>query len=69
LERRTARSGRDSIDHGTNAHDDLINVVAGAAWLWRVEQKPMTFAMPYVFVNENAVARTPAEDHTPYWGW
>jgi len=29
LERRTARSGRDSIDHAPNAHDDLCNVVAG----------------------------------------
>jgi len=30
LERRTARGGRDSIDHGPGAHDDLANVVAGA---------------------------------------
>ena len=29
LERRTARSGRDSIDHAPNAHDDLANAVAG----------------------------------------
>ncbi len=33
LERRTARSGRDSIDHPRKAHDDLANCVAGAAWL------------------------------------
>lgn len=32
LERKTARSGKDSIDHGTGGHDDLINAVAGAAW-------------------------------------
>jgi hypothetical protein len=31
LERRVARSGRDSIDHGPNGHDDLCNAVAGAA--------------------------------------
>lgn len=31
LERRTARSGRDSIDHAPGAHDDLANVIAGAA--------------------------------------
>jgi len=31
LERRTARSGRDSIDHGPGSHDDLANAVAGAA--------------------------------------
>jgi hypothetical protein len=29
LERRTARSGRDSIDHAPSAHDDLANVIAG----------------------------------------
>jgi Terminase large subunit, T4likevirus-type, N-terminal len=30
LERRTARSGKDSIDHGPGGHDDLANVIAGA---------------------------------------
>src|SRR5262249_32943467 len=30
LERRTARGGKDSIDHAPNAHDDLVNAVAGA---------------------------------------
>jgi hypothetical protein len=30
LERRTARGGRDSIDHPPGAHDDLANCVAGA---------------------------------------
>jgi hypothetical protein len=31
LERRTARGGRDSIDHPPGGHDDLINAVAGLA--------------------------------------
>jgi hypothetical protein len=31
LERRTARGGRDSIDHAPGAHDDLANAVAGLA--------------------------------------
>jgi hypothetical protein len=31
LERRTARGGRDSIDHTPGAHDDLANAVAGLA--------------------------------------
>jgi hypothetical protein len=31
LERRTARSGRDSIDHAPGGHDDIANVVAGVA--------------------------------------
>ena len=30
LERRTARGGRDSIDHPAGAHDDLANAAAGA---------------------------------------
>ena len=29
LERRTARSGKDSIDHAPGAHDDIANSVAG----------------------------------------
>jgi hypothetical protein len=33
LERRTARGGRDSIDHSPGQHDDLANVVAGLASL------------------------------------
>src|SRR5207253_6647732 len=30
LERRTARGGRDSIDHAPGSHDDLVNAAAGA---------------------------------------
>jgi hypothetical protein len=30
LERRTARGGKDSIDHSPGSHDDLANAVAGA---------------------------------------
>ena len=30
LERRTARGGRDSIDHGPGQHDDLANAASGA---------------------------------------
>ena len=33
LERRTARGGRDSIDHGPGGHDDVANSVAGALLL------------------------------------
>jgi hypothetical protein len=33
LERRTARSGRDSIDHAPGAHDDLVNAIAGVCVL------------------------------------
>lgn len=30
LERRTGRSGKDSIDHGPGGHDDVANAAAGA---------------------------------------
>jgi hypothetical protein len=30
LERRTSRSGRDSVDHGPGGHDDVVNAAAGA---------------------------------------
>jgi len=33
LERRTARSGKDSIDHGPGQHDDLCNAACGALTL------------------------------------
>jgi hypothetical protein len=33
LERRTARSGKDSIDHSPGGHDDVCNAVAGAVLL------------------------------------
>jgi hypothetical protein len=50
LERRTARGGRDSIDHPPGAHDDLINAVAGAlvtASRAAVNVVPMVGALTY----------------------
>jgi hypothetical protein len=33
LERRTSRSGKDSVDHGVAGHDDRANAVCGVAWM------------------------------------
>ena len=33
LERRTSRTGRDSVDHPANGSDDYANALAGALWL------------------------------------
>jgi hypothetical protein len=41
LERRTARGGRDSIDHAPGAHDDLANSVAGAVVSALTQNGPM----------------------------
>jgi hypothetical protein len=33
LERRTARGGRDSVDHSHGGKDDIANAVAGLSWI------------------------------------
>jgi hypothetical protein len=40
LERRTARSGKDSIDHAPGAHDDLANAVAGVLVGLDLDRRP-----------------------------
>ncbi len=41
LERRTARGGRDSIDHAPGAHDDVANAAAGAVCIVKKVRPPM----------------------------
>jgi hypothetical protein len=63
LERRTARSGKDSVDHGPSGSDDFANAVAGAMWLASRPDEIMSFAPPII-------CRTPrvyVGDH-PGWG-
>ena len=50
LERRTARSGRDSIDHGPGMHDDVANAVVGAA---AVAINKSTYLTDYRWLNED----------------
>ena len=40
LERRTARSGRDSVDHQKDSHDDLANAVAGCLVNLDLDRRP-----------------------------
>ena len=40
LERRTARSGKDSIDHSPGGHDDICNAVAGVLVGLDLERRP-----------------------------
>jgi hypothetical protein len=44
LERRTARGGRDSIDHAPGAHDDIANSAAGALLLVKAKRAPMVIS-------------------------
>lgn len=46
LERRTARGGRDSIDHAPGAHDDVANAVAGLARM--IGAKTTTYTLAHV---------------------
>jgi hypothetical protein len=46
LERRTARGGKDSIDHGPGQHDDVANAVAGAIVLASHRVRPLNFHIP-----------------------
>ena len=44
LERRTSRSGKDSIDHGLGGHDDVVNAAAGALVMaGRLRERKLTF--------------------------
>ena len=66
LERRTARSGKDSIDHPPGSRDDVINSVAGAAAL--------AIANVGVVVSADLLMRVMAMPARPgrsatAWGW
>jgi hypothetical protein len=47
LERRVARSGRDSVDHAPGSHDDIANSVAGVAALASVVAQTVPITVPF----------------------
>jgi hypothetical protein len=49
LERRTARSGKDSVDHGPSGSDDYANALAGAVWLASRPDQQHKWVSPWVF--------------------
>ena len=53
LERRTARSGKDSIDHSPMAHDDVANSVAGAICLASVFTAKVPIVAPYIWTKSS----------------
>jgi hypothetical protein len=59
LERRTARSGKDSVDHAPGGHDDLANVVAGALVGLDLDRRPALVSMQDVALEAGEV--------TPEW--
>lgn len=52
LERRTARSGKDSIDHAPNFFDDIANAVAGAAQASTVRLAVAMFGIYGTFIKQ-----------------
>jgi hypothetical protein len=58
LERRTSRSGKDSIDHAPNGHDDLINAAAGALVLAATRTAPIDFLANLILGAPLAMAGT-----------
>ncbi len=73
LERRTSRSGRDTVDHPPGAHDDRANAAAGALWL-AVNDAPVEFSPEHFVVGGVPAALSDptspwADEHpdTPPW--
>lgn len=59
LERRTARGGKDSVDHAPGAHDDVANSVCGALLLAAGKRAPMN-------INKEALARFAQKTSRPH---
>jgi hypothetical protein len=64
LERRTARGGRDSIDHPPGAHDDACNAVAGAIVLALGGRQPMVISKEML---ERSALPGPYTRRHSYW--
>ena len=63
LERRTARSGRDSIDHTPGGHDDLANAVAGVLVGLDLDRRPALVRQSDVLENGSALPLPTACKH------
>jgi hypothetical protein len=60
LERRTARGGKDIIDHAPGVHDDLANAVAGALLLAKPQQQGLAFGLSGEAARRSVDQRVPA---------
>jgi hypothetical protein len=63
LERRTARGGRDLIDHPPGAHDDIANAVAGSLVLLALDDRRALIRQADLLVNAAAL---PIPTHCKY---
>ena len=67
LERRTARGGRDSIDHAPGAHDDVANAAAGVIAAL-ASRNYMYESMEWVSGPERRRKPSTSEDDNPWTG-
>jgi hypothetical protein len=63
LERRTARSGKDSIDHMPGGHDDLANAVAGLLVGLDLDRRPALVQIKHVAGEGDGYALPATLDH------
>jgi hypothetical protein len=54
LERRTSRSGKDSIDHGPGGHDDIANAVCGVLVGLELDRRPALIKRADLLIAEQA---------------
>ncbi len=66
LERRTARSGRDSIDHAPNAHDDVANAAAGVLVNIDLDRRQPLVEMSDVFAADGVAPPLPRHCDTVF---
>lgn len=66
LERRTARGGKDSIDHRPGGHDDVINAALGALSLCELDAVPISEAH-IGLVTLGETWREELEEHQKLW--
>jgi hypothetical protein len=70
LERRTARGGRDSVDHAVGAHDDLINAAVGAVVLAAARAaQTAPLATPVIVTKHGELSATDPSDRRPPRAW
>jgi hypothetical protein len=67
LERRTTRSGKDSVDHGASGSDDHANVLAGLIWLLRdgARKRRIPISSPFVATGADYYRSFCAGGHVP----
>jgi hypothetical protein len=67
LERRTARSGKDSIDHVPGGHDDLANAVAGCLVGLDLDRRPVLVNIKDVTGGDGAPIEAPRAIACSWW--